>query len=135
MIRFHDRFRSARFWGACVLLWFILLNLLSHGNRFHPPWNFFNLDIPHFDKVVHFGYFFGGGGLLAATLFFKKARPPWLNVILIVTVSLSIIGVLDEWHQSFFANRTGNDPGDWLADTLGALCGTLVFRKVHRVLL
>jgi VanZ family protein len=54
---------------------------------------------------------------------------------LIVTLILSLIGILDEYHQSFFANRTGNDPGDWLADTLGALCGALVFRKLHRRLL
>lgn len=126
--------QSPRFWAACFILWFVVLNFLSHGDRFHPPGGFFNIDIPHIDKIVHFGYFFGGGGLLSATLFFAK-RPDWKRLTIMVTLILSIIGVWDEFHQSFFKNRTGNDPGDWLADTLGAFCGALVFRLLHRKLL
>ena len=124
--------RSARFWASCFALWFILLNMLSHGDKFHPPGSFM-FDILHFAKVVHFGYFFGGGGLLSAALHFGK-NLSWKRLILIVTLSLSLIGMMDEFHQSFFANRTGNDPGDWLADTLGAFCGAFVFRKLHRLL-
>ena len=124
--------QSARFWAICFIAWFIVLNLLSHGNRFHPPGTF-AFNIPHLDKVVHFGYFFGGGGLLSAALFFKS-HPSWLKLTIIVTLSLSLIGVWDEYHQSFFENRTGNDPGDWLADTLGALSGAFVFRLTHRKL-
>lgn len=136
MIKIPHRTRNARFWAICLLLWFVVLNLLSHGDKFHPPKEFlWGLDIPHLDKVVHFGYFFGGGGLFAAALFFKKNRPSWPRLILTVTIVLSIIGVWDEFHQSFFENRTGNDPGDWTADTLGALVGSLVFRRLHRVLL
>ncbi len=124
--------QSPRFWAICFLLWFIVLNLLSHGDKFQPePLTF---DIPHLDKIAHFGYFFGGGGLLSAALFFKIS-PTWAKLTLIVTLSLSIIGIWDEFHQSFFENRTGNDPSDWAADTLGALCGTLVFRRLHRRLL
>lgn len=125
--------QSPRFWAICFALWFIVLNLLSHGDKFHPP-GAFAFDIPHLDKIVHFGFFFGGAGLLSAALFFKK-KPSWLKLTLIVTISLSLIGIWDEYHQSFFANRTGNDPGDWLADTLGALSGTLVFRLLHHRLL
>lgn len=121
--------QSPRIWAGCFVLWFIILNLLSHGDRFHPPGSF-GFDIPHFDKIAHFGYFFGGGGLLSAALYFSR-QPPWARLTLMVTVTLSLIGIWDEFHQSFFANRTGNDPGDWLADTLGALSGSLVFRLVH----
>ena len=124
--------QSPAFWGVCFALWFIVLNLLSHGEKFHPSTSFI-FDIPHFDKVVHFGYFFGGGGLLSAALYLRK-KLPWKKLILTVTVILSLIGILDEFHQSFFENRTGNDPGDWIADTLGAFCGALVFRKLHRIL-
>lgn len=124
--------QDSRFWGACFILWFIILNMLSHGDRFHPPGGFM-FDIPHFDKVVHFGSFLGGGGLLAASLYFRR-RLPWKRLILTVTVMLSLVGIMDEFHQSFFENRTGNDPGDWLADTLGAFFGALMFRKLHRLL-
>lgn len=123
------RFTSPRFWGLTFLAWFILLNLLSHGDRFHPP-SPFQFNIPHLDKFLHFGYFFGGGGLLGATLFLWKNFSS-IQLVIIVTIILSLIGVWDEYHQSFFMNRTGNDFGDWLADTLGALTGVLVFRAVH----
>ena len=125
--------QSPQFWIACFALWFLVLNLLSHGDNFHPPITFL-FDIPHFDKVVHFGYFFGGAGLLSATFFFLN-RPSWRNLTLIVTISLSLVGILDEFHQSFFENRTGNDPGAWFADTLGAFCGSVIFRKLHNRLL
>jgi len=134
MLPLRNLSRSAGFWKLSFLLWFLLLNLLSHGDRFQPSGGFF-LNIPHFDKVAHFGYFFGGGGLLAAALYFSRPGMKWRHLVLIVTVTLSLVGIWDEFHQSFFENRTGNDPGDWTADTLGALCGALVFRKVHRVLL
>ena len=125
--------QSPRFWAICFALWFIALNLLSHGDKFHPPGNF-PFEIPHLDKIVHFGFFFGGAGLLSAAYYLAQ-KPLWGRLILIVTLSLSLIGIWDEFHQSFFENRTGNDLGDWLADTLGALCGALVFKKLHRRLL
>lgn len=126
--------RSARFWIFCFALWFVVMNLLSHGDRFHPPGMLIILGIPHFDKVVHFGYFFGGGGLLSAVLFFTF-KPSWKKLTIIVTLTLSIIGIWDEYHQSFFANRSGNDPGDWFFDTVGAFCGALVFRASHGILM
>ncbi|MDB4353896.1 VanZ family protein [Akkermansiaceae bacterium] len=132
MPRFHDCFRSSRFWAFAFLFWFAILSVLSHGDRFQPE---VTPPFPHLDKVAHFGYFFGGAGLLSAALFFKKSPHSWIKLLFIVTLTLSLIGVFDEWHQSFFETRHGNDPGDWLADTLGALTGALVFRKFHRVLL
>ena len=120
--------QSPRFWAACFILWFVVLNILSHWEKSLPRSDF---SIPHLDKILHFGFFFGAGGLLSATLYLSK-KPSWGKLTLIVTVTLSLIGVWDEFHQSFFANRSGNDLGDWLADTLGALCGALVFRKMHR---
>lgn len=122
------------FWRSAFILWFILLCLLSHGDKFHPPGAFQLFDIPHLDKVFHFGYFFGGGGLLAAAFYFKS-KPSRKKLFLMVTLVLSIIGVLDEFHQSFFKNRTGNDPFDWMADTLGAFFGALVFSLTHHRLL
>lgn len=122
--------RTARFWTIAIFIWFLLLCFLSHGDHgVKPP----DLGIPQLDKVAHFGYFFGGGGLLAAALFFRKNRFTWTRIILTTVGILALVGIFDEWHQSFFANRTGNDPLDWAADVLGALCGSLVFKKCHRI--
>ncbi len=123
------------FWRTSFVVWFVALNLLSHGDKFHPSGPFFLFfEIPHFDKILHFGYFFGGGGLLAAALHYRS-HPSRKRLLLMVTLVLSGIGVVDEYHQSFFKNRTGNDPFDWLADTLGAFFGALVFSLSHQRLL
>ncbi|MGC6460080.1 MAG: VanZ family protein [Akkermansiaceae bacterium] len=125
---------NPRFWGVGFLVWFIVLCLLSHGDRFHPPLPIGFFDFANSDKVMHFGFFFGGAGLLSALLHFSRDFSTQ-ELTLIVTIALSIIGVADEFHQSFFENRRGNDPGDWFADTLGAFFGTLVFRYTYRFLL
>lgn len=122
--------RSPRIWVWSFIAWFVLLNWFSHGDKLPeqlgPLFGF-----QHFDKVAHWGYFFGGGGLLSALLFYGKGHAGG-KLTLIATGILSLIGIWDEFHQSFHLNRTGNDPSDWFADTLGAFCGTLVFRVWQR---
>jgi len=121
--------RNPWFWFACFAGWFGILWLLSSraGDAGGLP------PIAGLDKVAHFGYFFGGGGLFSAFLFrLRPDRPRWLWIVVSVAVTFSLIGWLDEHHQSHVPGRTGNDPGDWLADVSGALCGALVFRRLHR---
>ncbi len=91
-------------------------------------------EIPHVDKVAHFGYFFGGAGLLAGGLGIqRRVKTPssslWGVFLLVVIVVGVVIGRLDEYHQSFTPERTGNDTGDWLADILGAFGGAWVMLK------
>ena len=121
--------RHPRFWLAAFLLWFGVLWLLSSfssGGAIGPS-------IPHFDKVAHFGYFFGGSVLLSGYLFFRRpARPDWKWIIITAVSLVALTGCLDEWHQSFIPGRSGNDPYDWLADVFGATAGALAFKRFHR---
>ena len=120
--------RSPKFWLACFLLWFGVLWLLSSFSfvgKIAPP-------IPNFDKLEHFGYFFGGGGLLSAYLFWRKPdRPNWKAIIGGVIFATALTGCLDEYHQTFTPGRSGNDPYDLLADVLGAAAGAFTFKKIH----
>ncbi len=120
--------RSGKFWSWSFVLWFLLLTYLSSGPV---PEKTPGLEIPYIDKVAHFGYFFGGAGLLAAAIRYGKLWP-WKKLLIIIPLILSVIGVYDEYHQSFSAGRTGNDLGDWIADTLGGLFGAFVFRWVDQ---
>lgn len=97
-----------------VTLWFLSAN--NPGPK-HGP------DIPHVDKVAHFLYFFGGGCLLTAFAGMKWPALKPLRLFLIVTLVCCVIGRLDEYHQGFTPGRSGNDNGDWLADTLGGAAG------------
>ncbi len=120
--------RAPWIWLAALAVWFGVLWWLSSRPLTLPE----GPEIPHFDKVAHFGYFFGGGGLLAAFLFrLRPENPRWGRVIVLTAAILATLGAVDEWHQTFTPGRSGGDAGDWLADAAGGLCGALVFRRIH----
>ncbi len=120
--------RNPRFWLGAFLTWFAVLWGLSSftgPGDFQPP-------IDHFDKIEHFGFFLGGTGLLCAWLFRRNPdRPNWRALIVTAVVVISLIGWLDEYHQSFTPGRSGNDFPDWLADFTGAIAGALIFKALH----
>ena len=123
--------RRPYFWLAAFVLWFVTLWKLSSG----PVMVNTGIEIPHFDKVAHFGYFFGGSGLLAAFLFVRKPEnPDWTAILTMVTIALTAVGCLDEWHQSWVPERSGNDAQDLTADVLGSIAGVHVFRQLQNLL-
>jgi len=124
--------RNPRFWLAGFLIWLAFLYLLSSFSRVSD----YSPSIDHFDKIAHFGYFFGGSGLLCAYLFRRKPAEAinWKTLITTAVVCLAIVGILDEYHQSFTPGRSGNDPFDWLADVLGGTAGAFVFKRIHYLL-
>ena len=121
-------FHSPRFWLVGFLVWFGALWLLSSSSlagAYIPP-------VANFDKIEHFGFFFGGTGLLCAWLFcLNPAAPRWWAIFGIAVVVIGLVGWLDEYHQTFTPGRSGNDPHDWIADFSGAVAGALVFRRFH----
>lgn len=123
--------RSSAFWLIAFLAWGTVLWFLSDGPVPGPE----GPSIPGIDKVLHFGYYFGGAGLLSAAFYLRSPpEPNWAAHLVLVVLIVSTVGMLDEWHQSWIPERSGNDAGDWLADAYGALAGALVFRRFHQVL-
>jgi len=118
--------RSGGFWFTAWLCWFGVLFFLSSRPLPEAPPEFGFLQIPHADKVAHFGWFFAGALALAAAIHCAW-RPRARNLIIAVVVLMSAVGALDEYHQSFHEFRSGNDLGDWVADTLGATAGAVAF--------
>lgn len=120
---------SPKFWLAAFLLWFVVLWVMSSFAVVGPE----TPPIAHFDKVAHFGFFFGGSGLLTSFLYrYNPDRPNWKLIFIVVVGVLAAVGALDEWHQSHVPGRSGNDSADWLADLLGALVGACAFKAIHR---
>lgn len=77
------------------------------------------------DKVAHFGAYAILAGLsLRATL-----TPQNVRTIVAVVCAVSLLGAVDEWHQSFIPGRSMSFL-DWCADTIGALTGVLAVRFV-----
>ncbi len=110
-----------RFWFSLFAVWFAVLFLFSSQSRLHPPGPQFH----NKDKVLHAAYFMLGGILLFVGLRLKKPALGLLATSLITIVFCSAVGAFDEWHQTFTPNRSGNDPYDWMADSLGGLLGAL----------
>jgi len=122
--------RQPVFWLSAFIIWAVTLWVLS--SRSSGP---SGPEIPHLDKVAHFGYFFGGGGLLSAYLFRRQpVSPNWKFIIPVTVAVLGLIGILDEFHQTFTPGRSGNDLYDWFADILGATAGAFTFKRLHHLL-
>jgi len=111
---------SDRFWMGIWVIWFTVMWLASSSN----PEIKDAPDIPHLDKIVHFCYFMAGGFCFANFLSLKKSITwKWKRIIQVTLLVGAIVGGIDEYHQTMTPGRTGNDLGDWLADTSGTLAG------------
>lgn len=116
--RIPDRAFTPRFWIYAYVAWFALLFILSSTSGSGGP------DFPtHTDKVAHFLYFAAGGAALGAVGLLRN--PPLGRPALVVgtLAAGALVGLFDEWHQTFTPNRTGLDSGDWIADFLGTSAG------------
>ncbi len=115
-------------WLSAFITWFAVLWFLSAN----PQPEGMMPTFPFGDKFAHFGYYFGGSGLLSAYFFSKNpSNPDWRIIAFRVILTLSLVGLIDEFHQSFVPGRSGNDPFDWFADVLGAAAGVGVFKATH----
>jgi VanZ family protein len=126
----HRLTRSPWLWLIAFVAWAATLWWLSaRPNPFPEEMRF----RPN-DKLQHFGYFFGGAGLFSAFLYrLRPAAPDWKRILLITVAVAALIGAIDEHHQSYTPGRSAHDPADFAADVLGAMCGALVFRRMHRL--
>ena len=122
---------SPWFWLTAFAVWFCTLWWLSSQPNPFPSELPFRVN----DKLQHFGYFFGGAGLFSAFLFrLNPAEPRWSRILKLTVLVAALVGALDEHHQSYTIGRSAHNFPDFTADVLGAVCGALVFRRVHRVL-
>lgn len=120
-------------WLTANIIWLITIYLLSSTTKTMPEGGF---DIPHIDKILHFGYFFGGGIILTNYLLLTKGTAAPIRFrVFIPLLFFAILGALDEYHQTFTPGRSGNDPFDWLADFLGAAAGIFIAGRIHPILL
>lgn len=89
------------------------------------------LNIPHLDKVVHFGMFF----VMSLLICYKCENQKRLNTKYIYgfAVGLSVIyGGLIEILQHYFFNR-GGDIWDLVADIAGGVAGCLAYPTVKKL--
>ncbi len=123
-------FRTAA-WIA-VIGWCITIFILSSLPG--PTINEINV-LNVWDKAAHAIAFAAGAVVLAIALRISTAWS-WKKIALVAAVAVSLFGATDEWHQLYTPKRSGADPADWLADTIGAVAGvaatSLVYARFER---
>jgi VanZ family protein len=117
----------------CVALWLGVLIwaiTVSYFSSLTGPEIESMLSIPIWDKLSHFAVFAVGGILTAAAL---RNSVHWSmpTIVIVSAVSLSVFGAIDEWHQQYTPLRFGADRYDWLADTVGAMTGSLIYSLIY----
>jgi VanZ family protein len=82
------------------------------------------------DKFLHAIAFAAGAVPLTLALRLSKSWP-WRRIALVSILLVSAYGASDEWHQQFTPGRSAKDVGDWTADTVGAVIGTLTAAWIY----
>lgn len=112
--------RTARY---LAIAWFINISFLFTLPGSALPTDDW-LDKIHFDKWVHFGFFFILLWLSCSALY-KGDKKIYLWLI----IGAIIYGLLVEACQHYLIKNRSFDVGDWLADTIGALAGIWFYRR------
>lgn len=85
-----------------------------------------SINIPHFDKMVHFGFYFVAA--ILGTLFIRETthdKASLMRTLIFVTLGAIIFGIIIEVLQySLTLDRQG-DPFDALANSCGAIMGAM----------
>lgn len=111
-------FSSPQLWRSFVILWAAVLYWLSEQSKLPSPGKFEGID-----KIEHTLYFAAGGMCFLLSLRLAGFARKKTVAIVLTVLFCSIVGALDEWHQTFIPGRSGGDLRDWIADTLGGFLG------------
>ncbi len=120
---------SVRIFVWANVIWFLIIFVLCAlpGEDIPDP----RLNIPHLDKVVHFGMFFIFSLLLICPL--ERRTSLGLGMIYGIAIGVATVyGGSLEVLQHFFFERSG-DILDFVADVLGGAAGCLCYPLVRRI--
>lgn len=123
MKKLINSYWPAIFWSAIII---ILLSI--PGSDLPNEASFLN--IPHFDKWVHFGIFMLFVVLWCWAVSLKKSQTKILKKFLLITIAGIALGYLLELVQKYFVPNRDYDLWDVLADSIGAISGLLISLKV-----
>ncbi len=126
MIKFIKQHLNSLLWALIIL---ILCGAPSSG---FPSSRFFN--IPHFDKIVHFGLYVVFALLLVSenNTLRNKGGITKRSIFIALTIAI-LYGLLIEILQRYVFISRGADLLDFLANTLGAIFAIFIYKLVNKL--
>lgn len=112
---------SPLLWRILVFVWAAALYWLSEQSTLPQPAKFDGVD-----KLEHAVFFAAGGACFLLGLRLAGLVPRTFDAIAVTVVFCSLVGGLDEWHQTYTPGRSGGDIADWLADSVGGIVGAYI---------
>ena len=126
MIKFIKRHINSLIWALIIMI------LCGAPSSSFPTVRFFN--IPHFDKVVHFGLYVIFTLLLISETNTKRKLGGLDRKAIIISLVIAIAyGLLIELMQLLVFESRGAEFWDFVANTIGAITAVLTYRFVNRI--
>lgn len=92
------------------------------------------LEIPHFDKIVHFGLFFVLAMFIISEQNTLRLQGGLTRKAIILALSFTIAyGLIIEFLQYFLLPTRSGSLFDFLANTLGSIVAVVLYRFVNRI--
>ena len=105
-----------------ITTWFVIMCYLLFIPASQIPSEPF-MNIPHFDKIVHFSLFF-----ILCLLMFRPVKPLTPNYYFWAPVCSLVVAVVLEFSQQKISETRHTDIYDFIANTAGLLSATIVYR-------
>lgn len=114
-------------------MWFIIITILFISPNIR-VYDFFLSNIPHFDKLVHFGFFFINGFLLITWLKSRTRLKFFRISFLVLIITIFYGGIIEIVQHNYIPSRSG-DIIDFLVDILGVLTMLLLYNRLFNKIL
>ncbi len=117
MLVFLKKYWLSIIWSIIIIIFCSLPSSNIPRNRI--------INIPHLDKILHFGIYF----ILSLLILYEtKIKTGKNKIVFILTAVFSfVLGLLIEIEQQYLISSRTGDLYDLLADIIGAISGILFF--------
>ena len=120
------KFYIKKYWKTIIFSLIILILCILPQNDIPES----RINIPHFDKILHFGVYF----ILAIIFSFELQKLYSIfSKILIILIYSFILGAAIEIIQNYLIETRSGDWFDLIADIVGSIVGIGVFILLHKL--
>jgi VanZ family protein len=123
---------NMQYWTTAALIMWVVVVFFVHVVPIDPN-KARTIDIPHFDKLIHFTLFLVLA-LLALRRRVAQSRPMSSSAVWWIILTCCVYGIVLELFQPLAGTHRSSDVVDGMADVLGVLTGVISNRSCRGLL-